>query len=65
MWSRPNSFPVRGVGLTEKGLLVIDASIAIDLFAGKDAGRVRSAERVFECVSSKGISVYAPRLFVV
>ena len=51
--------------MTEKGLLVIDASIAIDLFAGKDAGRVRSAERVFECVSSKGISVYAPRLFVV
>ncbi|MEB3760628.1 MAG: type II toxin-antitoxin system VapC family toxin [Desulfurococcales archaeon] len=44
--------------------LVIDASVAIDLFAGREELRIVSAEKVFECVTKQGIGVYAPRLFL-
>ncbi len=44
--------------------LVIDASVAVDLFAGREELRVASAEKVFECVSRGGTGVYAPRLFL-
>lgn len=44
--------------------LVIDASVAIDLFASREELRVVSAEKVFECVARQGIAVYAPRLFL-
>ena len=44
--------------------LVIDASVAVDLFAAREEHRVASAERVFECVARRGIAVYAPRLFL-
>ncbi len=44
--------------------LVIDASVAVDLFAGREELRIASAEKVFECVVRQGIAVYAPRLFL-
>ena len=54
----------RGVGLSEKRL-IMDASVAVDLFAGRDLHRVEAAEKVFRCVASSGIHVYVPRLFLV
>lgn len=53
----------RGIDLHEK--LIIDASVAIDLFASKDACRAEAAEKIFRCTSSNDISIYAPRLFLV
>ncbi len=47
------------------GKLVIDASLAIDLFAGRDVRRVALAEEVFRCAASSNIRVYVPRLFLV
>jgi len=47
------------------GALVIDASVAIDLFAGRNVQRAALAEEVFRCTASGNISVYAPRLFLV
>ena len=44
--------------------LVLDASAAVDLFAGGEELRVVSAEKVFECVTRQGTGVYAPRLFL-
>ena len=43
---------------------MIDASVAVDLFAGREELRIASAEKVFECVVRQGIAVYAPRLFL-
>ncbi len=45
--------------------LVIDASVAVDLFAGREERRILSAEKLFECISRRGVSIYAPRLFLV
>ena len=44
--------------------LVVDASVAVDLFAGREELRIVSAEKVFECATGQGIGVYAPRLFL-
>ena len=44
--------------------LVIDASVAIDLFASREELRIVSAEKVLECDARQGIAVYAPRLFL-
>ena len=44
--------------------LIIDASVVVDLFAGREELRIVSAEKVFECVARQGIAVYAPRLFL-
>ena len=44
--------------------LVIDASVAMDLFAGREELRIVSAEKLFGCVARQGIGVYAPRLFI-
>ncbi|BAA79232.2 hypothetical protein APE_0279.1 [Aeropyrum pernix K1] len=48
-----------------KGGLVVDASLAADLFAAKDKARAQIAEKVVECIERHSISVYAPRLFLV
>lgn len=64
MRSQANSSLGRGIDLHEKKL-VIDASVAVDLFAGKDPHRTEAAEKVFRCASSNDIYVYAPRLFLV
>ncbi len=45
--------------------LVIDASVAVDLFAGREERRVLAAERLFRCLSGKNVKVYVPRLFLV
>ncbi len=64
MRSQVNSSLRRGIDLHEKKL-VVDASVAVDLFAGKDPHRTDAAEKVFRCFLSNSIYVYAPRLFLV
>lgn len=54
----------RGAGLDEKRLIV-DASVAVDLFASKDLHRTETAERLFRCIKLGNVHVYAPRLFLV
>jgi len=46
--------------------VVVDASIVIDLFAGRDKARVGAAEEIFECLKTRGssVKVFAPRLFL-
>ncbi len=46
--------------------VVLDASIAIDLFAGRDRARIDSAEKIFICFKIKSgyVKVFAPRLFL-
>ncbi len=46
--------------------VVVDASIVIDLFAGRDKARIEAAERIFECFKTRGssVKVFAPRLFL-
>jgi predicted nucleic acid-binding protein len=50
--------------LNEKKL-IIDASVAVDLFASRNLHRTEAAEKLFRCAVSSGIHVYAPRLFLV
>ena len=44
--------------------IVVDASVAVDLFAARDPSRVEAAEKLFRCVSPRSIGVYVPRLFL-
>ena len=46
--------------------IVLDASVVVDLFAGRDRDRVDAAEKLFKCIkdSGKSIRVFAPRLFM-
>ena len=44
---------------------VIDASVAVDLFAGRREERVYAAEQVFSCLAYSGTTLYAPNLFLV
>ena len=62
-------FPGRGIGLSITGndkRVVVDASVAIDLFAGRDRARVEAAEKIFMCfkAGSSRVKVFAPRLFL-
>ena len=59
-----NSSLERGIGLCEKRL-VVDASVAVDLFASRDTHRMQVAEKVFRYTTSSSVYVYAPRLFLV
>ncbi|UXD22234.1 hypothetical protein IPA_02780 [Ignicoccus pacificus DSM 13166] len=45
--------------------VVLDASVVIDLFAGRNKERVRVTEALFECFQKKGIKLLAPRLLLV
>ncbi len=59
----------RGIGLDimdDEGRVVIDASVAIDLFAGRDKTRVEVAEKIFMCFKARDGHVrrFAPRLFL-
>jgi len=47
--------------------IVIDASVYIDLFAGRSKERVQIAEELFNCIKSKRgrIRLYGPRLLLV
>jgi len=49
--------------VTEK--VVLDASVVVDLFAGRDEKRVRAAEAAFKCFQEKGVRLYAPKLLLV
>ncbi len=51
--------------MPEKARLVVDASLAVDLFAARSRERVEAAEAVFRCLSERGVQLYAPRLFLV
>lgn len=46
--------------------VVIDASIAIDLFVGRDRARIDSAEKIFRCFKTRNgyVKLFAPRLFL-
>lgn len=46
--------------------VVVDASIVIDLFAGRSRERVVAAERVFTCIEARrgSVRLFAPRLFL-
>jgi len=46
--------------------VVLDASVAIDLFAGRDRARVEAAEKIFMCFRARRdrVKVFAPRLFL-
>ncbi len=52
-------------GKAEKQV-VVDASGAVDLFAGRDKSRVEIAEKIFKCfkTNNKYVKVFAPRLFL-
>ena len=57
-------FPRRGIGLSITGndkQVVVDASVAIDLFADRDRARVEVAEKIFMCfkVGSDRVEVFA------
>jgi len=45
--------------------VVVDASLSVDLFVGRDPVRVRVAEFFFKLVQDGVIRAYAPRLFLV
>jgi len=56
----------RGLSKGIEKYIVLDASVVVDLLAGRDRGRVDVAEKLFKCIkdSGKSIEVFAPRLFM-
>lgn len=46
--------------------IVIDASVVIDMFSGRDQSRVGAAERFFRCFrdSNRHVRMFVPRLFL-
>ncbi len=45
--------------------IVLDASLLVDLFAGRDERRVETAEAVFRCLQKKEVKLFAPKLLFV
>lgn len=43
----------------------MDASVVVDLFAGRSLDRALASEELFNCIKSSGVRVYVPRLFLV